>query len=129
METLEITKDTDIKEYRRQLIVRLSKHDLTQEEIADVVSCSQGLVSQTLQNYATDGFSGIAPVPHSGPTSGLDSSDLATLEQLLSKGASDYGYSEDYWDRSRVQKLISSHFGLDYCLSNISKILQKIRWS
>ncbi|WP_299466878.1 helix-turn-helix domain-containing protein, partial [uncultured Microscilla sp.] len=88
MEILEITKDTDIREYRRQLIVRLSKHELTQEEIADVVGCSQGLVSQTLQNYAADGLSGIASVPHSGPTPGLDSSDLATLEQLLSKGAS-----------------------------------------
>lgn len=89
-------KDTDIKEYRRRLIVRLSENtDLSQIEISQIVECTQGYVSQILTAYKGGGVSELASGRHLGAKSGLNSSALKTLKSTLDKGAKFQGYADD----------------------------------
>lgn len=79
MDALKVTKETDIREYRRLLMVRLSNKGLTQNEIAEVLDCSQGLFSLTLQSYEEQGRQGLESKPHAGARPALSESDKSAL--------------------------------------------------
>ena len=89
-------KDTDIKEYRRKLIVRLAeKSDFNQTEIAEIVDCTQGYVSQVLSTYQGGGLSELKSVGHSGQKSRLTTTDLSELKKMLDGGAKAQGFIDD----------------------------------
>lgn len=89
-------KNTDIKEYRRHLIVRLwEKTKLGQVEISEIVGCTQGYVSQVLTAYRGGGLSALNSEPHFGADSLLKSSDLTRLKSILDEGAKASGFNND----------------------------------
>lgn len=93
MRTRPFNKDTDIREYRRKLIVRLhEKSDLNQTEIGEILECSQGRVSQVLQEYHGGGEEELRPVPHKGAKSKLTGQDKSRLKTILDKGAKAQGF-------------------------------------
>ncbi|UZR97339.1 helix-turn-helix domain-containing protein [Chondrinema litorale] len=87
-----ITKDTDIREYRRKLVVRLSKRGLKQQSIAEVLECSQGLVSQVLSTYEQTGISGIKKKKHPGASPKLTLAQQQELQAHLVRGATKAGF-------------------------------------
>lgn len=96
MRKSKITKDTDIKEYRRILITRLSeKTDLGQVEISEIVDCTQGYVSQVLSAYRGGGESELKSIKHPGAESRLKSSQLSELKSILDRGAKASGFNND----------------------------------
>ena len=54
---------------------------------------------------------------------------LKQLEQTLLKGASAYGYAEDYWTLARVVRLIAQRFGVRYSASAVWYLLRRMGWS
>ena len=89
-------KDTDIKEYRRQLIARLSeKTDLRQIEIAEILGCTQGYVSQILCAYHGGGELELKSEGYSGAESRLKPGQLSQLKSILDKGAKVSGFNND----------------------------------
>lgn len=89
-------KDTDIKEYRRKLIVRLAeKSDFNQSEIAEIVDCTQGYVSQILSSYQGGGLSELKSEGYSGQKSRLTTTDLSELKKMLDEGAKAQGFIDD----------------------------------
>lgn len=94
-EIYKFNKDTDIREYRRFIILRLNEKGMGQAAIADVVGCSQGRVSQVVQSYAKLGYEGIASQTHLGASAKLSKADKEQLKELLPKGAKHFGYVTD----------------------------------
>ena len=94
-EEFKFNKDTDIREYRRLIMLRLTEKGMGPTEIADIVGCSKGLVSQVLAAYESDGFDGIISGTHSGKQSQLNKSDKQKLKDYLKKGAKTFGYQTD----------------------------------
>ncbi len=89
-------KDTDIRTYRREVIVRLHKKGMRQHDITEVVGCSQGLVSQVWEKYQESGEQGIASKPHPGASPLLDTSEKQQLACMIDAGAQAYGFESEY---------------------------------
>ena len=64
-----------------------------------------------------------------GRPSRLSASQLRSLEQALQRGASAYGYVEDYWTLERIGHLIWELFLLRYQPSGVWYVLQRLEWS
>lgn len=93
MKNSTFNKETDIREYRRALIVRLSeKTDLGQVAISEIIGCTQGYVSQVLTAYKGGGESALKSEMRLGKQSRLKSSDLSQLKSILDKGAKASGF-------------------------------------
>lgn len=89
-------KDTDIREYRRKLIVRLSDGiGLKQQVIAKVLDCTQGYVSEVLKAHRQNGEDALKSVSHPGAESELSPTDLEGLKKVLAQGAKARGYDDD----------------------------------
>lgn len=129
MEDFKFHKEVDIRLYRKLIIVRLSEKGLTQSEIADVVGCTQGLVSQVLQAYDEGGFDSLKSQVSSGAPSRLSQQDKEALKQHLTKGAKAYGFQDDLWTRKRVSVVIAQEFEVQYTLQHISNILAEVGYT
>ena len=52
--------------------------------------------------------------PHRGATAKLSDDDCEKLQQLLSQGATSYGWLNNLWTAARVGRIIYDHFGVTY---------------
>jgi transposase len=87
-------------------------------------------VSRILKKYRANGSQ--LPLPHSSTASkkpALNSSDELALQEILSIGALSKGYESDYWDRKRIKEVIKQEFDVDYHISHISKVLQRLNFT
>jgi len=68
--------------------------------------------------------------PHPGRNRRLSDKQHQQLEKLLKKGATAFGWSNDLWTGPRVRQLISDHFGIDFHVGHVRKILaQRLGWT
>ena len=70
--------------------------------------------------------SGIRPT---GRPSRLSNEQLEKLKQELLEGASQQGYSEDYWTLNRIALLIWDKFRVRYHPGSIWYLMKRIGWS
>ena len=123
----EFNKDTNIRDYRRLSIIRFSEQGLTQDSIAEGLGCSQGLVSQVLSAYESEGSSALQTATPPGAEAKLDEKALKQLKSYLLLGAKYFGYESNHWTRPRVKVLIEAKFDVSYSsLSSIGNLLSKI---
>jgi transposase len=72
----------------------------------------------------------ISAKPHTGTLAKLSDDDCEELEQLLSRGATSYGWLNNLWTAARVGRLIHDHFGVKYHPAHISRILRRrLKWT
>lgn len=64
-----------------------------------------------------------------GHPSHLSDEQLKKLEQALSRGAYEQGYSEDYWTLDRMARLIWDKFKVRYHPGSVWYIMKRIGWS
>ncbi len=117
-------------DYRDKLVVEASESGLGQCQIAILYNIHQSTVSRILKKYRANGSQ--LPLPHSSTTSkkpALNSSDELALQEILSIGALSKGYESDYWDRKRIKEVIKQEFDVDYHISHISKVLQRLNFT
>ena len=73
---------------------------------------------------------GLAPRPHPGPKVRLALEQLTQLETLLNEGATKHGWTNALWSAQRVAEMIRRHFGIEYHVEHVRKILRhRLRWS
>ncbi|HKB38966.1 MAG TPA: winged helix-turn-helix domain-containing protein, partial [Gemmataceae bacterium] len=60
----------------------------------------------------------------------LSDDDLRMLEKLLLQGSTNHGWCNELWTCGRVKELIKKHFGVDYHVSQVHRILKKrLNWT
>lgn len=128
METeLSFNKETNIRDYRRECIIRFIDQGASQKVIAQGLGCSQGMVSQVKSAYEREGAEGIKIQTPPGAQAQLDEQDLSRLKSWLLQGAKAFGYGTDNWTRARVRTLIARKFGVEYrSLSTVGNLLAKL---
>ncbi len=73
---------------------------------------------------------GLAAKPHPGPKVRLPDEQLQQLETFLLQGAKAHGWPNALWSAGRVAEMIRRHFGIDYHVEHVRKILKRrLRWS
>jgi transposase len=73
---------------------------------------------------------GLAAKPTEGRKTRLSDGQIGELEELLLKGATAHGWSNDLWTAGRVTTLIQRHFGIQFHSEHVRRILkQRLNWS
>lgn len=103
------------------------------ERVADIARFL-GLHTDTIYRWKVrldrDGPRALDAKPHSGRPAKLTPEQLAELEAVLGQGAKAQGYADDLWNGPRVQQVIADHFGVDYHVDHVRKLLHhKLHYS
>lgn len=121
--------DAGALEARRQRAIEMIKDGKKKVRIAEELNVSRAAVTVWWNKYSDKGNTGIAKKQRPGRPPKVSRENIATLPELLKKGAVAYGYSTDLWSTKRVAELIKKEFGVVYDRDHISRILHQLGMS
>jgi transposase len=114
---------------RHQVAALLTEGSSQQTEIAEQIGVSYSTVKRVKKAYAQGGIAALATKPHGGSQPRMTAAQGQELLQLLSRGATAFGYDSDWWNCSRINQLIADKFGIQYHTRHIGRVLKKLGWS
>ena len=117
------------REARRIRAWELAQKDWKQKDIAEALGVTEGAVSQWLKKAKSEGVEALRHRKGGGPKPRLRREQIEQLPQLLNQGAEAYGFRGDVWTHARVATVIKQHFGVQFSLSHVGRLLQQIGWS
>jgi transposase len=117
------------QEKRRERAYELSMAGWQQKAIAEALGVSKGAVSKWLAQAKVGGKDALKSHPAPGGQSKLSTEQLASLPELLARGAEAYGFRGAVWTRARIRQVIEDVFGVKYHVDHMSFLMQKIRWT
>src|SRR5215510_8136173 len=104
---------------------------LSQAEIARRLGVSRSAVSQWAQQIKQRrrGLQSLKSIKHKGRQSYLTDSQWQKVLRDLQRGAQVFGYEDERWTLSRIQRLIADRYGVGYNTNYLSEKLRKSGWS
>jgi len=117
------------REARRLRAWELSQKGWKQKDIAEALGVTEGAVSQWLKKARLEGVEALRHRKGGGPKPRLRREQIDQLPQLLKQGAEAHGFRGDVWTRARVATVIKQHYGVQFSLSHVGRLLQQIGWS
>jgi transposase len=121
--------DASALEARRLRAIEMIKEGKKKVRISEELNVSRAAVTVWWNKYSDKGNIGIAKKQRPGRPPKVSRENIATLPELLKKGAVEYGYSTDLWTTKRVAELIKKEFGVSYDRDHISRILHQLGMS
>jgi len=121
--------DAGALEARRLRAIEMIKEGKKKARIAEELNVSRAAVTIWWNKYSDKGNNGIAKKQRPGRPPKVSREHIASLPELLKKGAMAYGYSTDLWTTKRVAELIEKEFGVSYDRDHISRILHQLGMS
>ncbi len=116
-------------ERRRRRAVELVKRGESPAKVAYFLGCGRSSVYTWLKAEREDARK-LAARPHPGPTPRLPDEQIGELEGLLLKGATAHGWPNDLWSAHRVAEVIRRHFGVEYHVEHVRKLIRRrLNWS
>jgi transposase len=116
-------------ERRRRRAVELVKRGKSPAQVAEFLGCGRSSVYTWLKADKQDPGS-LAARPHPGPKPRLTGEQVKELEGLLLKGARAHGWHNDLWSAHRVGEVIRRHFGVEYHVEHVRKVIRRrLKWS
>jgi transposase len=118
----------------RQATIRLRAGDLIErgfdnEEIKEILEVSISSVRRWRKKVEYGGIAALARKHGSGQFSEITQEQLEELKEILNKGAIAAGYQVDRWTSRIVADLIRKKWNVDYCRSNVRRILNDLGYS
>ena len=117
------------QEKRRERAYELAQQGWAQKEIAEALGVSKGAVSKWLAWAKARGAEGLKSHPAPGGQSKLTAQQMASLPEILRRGAEAYGFRGARWTRSRIRQVIEEVLGVSYHVDHMSYLLRKIGWT
>jgi transposase len=117
-------RDTATLEERRLQALALLETGLTQAEVARRLAVSPVAVCKWRRAAEEGGPQALRAVPRSGRPPFVPAATMATLPEILSRGALAYGYSTDLWTIPRVVQTLQREWGVRYSQSATWLILK-----
>jgi transposase len=116
-------------EQRRIRAVKLLQDGHGIRETARMLGASPSSVVRWRDAHKKGGRQALASkLPPSRPCK-LSEKQLLKLQKLLLKGPKANGYKTDLWTLRRIAALIRKHFGINYHIAHVWRILRKLGWS
>jgi len=116
-------------ERRRRRAVEL----ISQRESPTVIAHVLGVYRTSLYRWremAQQGPEGLAAKPHPGRKRRMTAQQHEKLEDLLLQGPRAHGWSNDLWTAPRVRVLIRRHFGIEFHVEHVRRIVkERLGWS
>jgi transposase len=116
-------------ERRRLRAIQLLAQGLMPVEVAQRLGVDRRSVRRWKAAFRKKGQQALTARPAPGRPTKLDRAQRRKLERLLLKGAQAAGFDTDLWTCPRVAGLIEAHFGVDYHVDHISRLLHALGWS
>ena len=118
----------------RQAAIRLQGGELIlrgfdNDEIIDILGVSLSAVKRWRHLAESEGLHALARKPGSRCPSKLTTEQLNELKTIIQQDARDHGYLTDRWTSRIVADLIRKKWGVEYCHSNVRKILVNLEFS
>ena len=116
-------------ERRRRKALELLGQGYQPVEVANKVGVDRRSVRRWKAAYRKNGMQAIQAKPAPGRPPKLDARARKKLERLLIKGAKASGFPTDLWTCPRVARFIKRHFGVDYHVDHIGRLLHSLGFS
>lgn len=116
-------------EQRRIHAVKLLQDGHGIRQTARMIGASPSSVVRWRDAHKKGGQKALASKPPPSRPPKLSDKQLLKLQKLLLKGPKASGYKTDLWTLQRIAKLIHKHFGINYHISHVWRLLQKMGWS
>jgi transposase len=116
-------------ERRRRRAIALLDRGLNPSEVADRVGADPSSVRRWRQAYRRKGVRGLESKPHPGRPSRLTPRQKRSLERRLLRGAQANGFDSDLWTCPRIAEVIEYHYGVEYHVDHIPRLLASLGWS
>jgi len=118
----------------RQESIRLQAGDLIErgfsnEEIMEFLEVSLSSVQRWRRKVNESGIHALSRQAGSGKPSSLTPEQLEELKTIINQGACSFGYLTDRWTSRIVADLIRKKWNVDYCHSNVRRILNELGFS
>ncbi len=117
------------QEQRRWQALELKHDGWTHEEVAEDLGVTKGAVSQWMKRVAQEGEAGLHARARRGAVPNLTAEEKARLPELLSQGASRYGFRGEFWTCKRVGEVIRREFHVSYHKDHVRKLLKTCGWT
>lgn len=116
-------------ERRRRRAVELVKRGESPAKVAYFLGCGRSSVYTWLK-AEREAPETLAARPHPGPTPRLTDEQIWQLEALLLEGARAHGWPNALWSAHRVAEMIRRHFGVEYHVEHVRKLIRRrLNWS
>lgn len=119
----------DWQEKRRERAYELAQRGWQQKDIAEALGVSKGAVSKWLAWARVGGAEALKSRPAPGGQSKLNAEQMASLPEILRRGAEAYGFRGARWTRARIRRVIQEVFGVSYHVDHMSYLIRKIGWT
>lgn len=116
-------------ERRRRKAMLLLQRGMTPSEVGQRLGADASSVRRWRQAYRRKGNNGLDPKPHPGRPSRLTPRQKRGLVRRLLKGARANAFSTDLWTCPRIAELIERHYGVEYHVDHIPRLLGTLGWS
>jgi transposase len=118
-------RDTASLEERRLNGLALLRSGVSQAEVARRLGVTPVAALHWKEAAEVGGSSAFRAVPRSGRPTLVPREKLATLPDLLSKGALAYGFSTDLWTIPRIIEVTEAEWGVRYTESAMWRLLTR----
>lgn len=115
---------------RLRLLVALNrKQNKSIDQIADAVGLYRRSVQDILHRFENRGLKAAKTLPKPGRPKKLTTKQLNDLRKRLLQLPKESGFEEGFWNGRMIQKLVHQKYGIQYCKSNVPKLLGKLGFS
>ena len=111
------------QEERRKRAYALVQAGWPQKKVAEALGVTEGAVSQWMKRVREGGVEALRHQAPPGAESKLSAEQLASLPDVLARGAEAYGFAGGVWTRARVRQVIQAVFGVNYHVDHMSDLL------
>ena len=118
-------RDTATLEERRLKAAKLLREGVSQAKVARRFAVSPAAVNKWVKTLESRGTDALRAVPRSGRPTSVPREKLATLPEILARGALSYGFSTDLWTIPRILEVTEAEWGVRYDDSAMWRILKR----
>ena len=116
-------------EVRRRIAARLLCRGVGIREVSRLVGASSSSVKRWKDALDAGGFDALRPKPSAGREAYLSEADREALLEILEQGPVVAGYDTEQWTCPRVCEVIEYHFGVQYHVDHVWRVLHALGWT
>jgi|SRR3989344_5493219 len=111
----------------RKLIIKWSNKGKTQQEIAELLGCSQASVSRLLAKYKSKGT--LKNLPRTGRPTNLTKQNIIRLKDTISAKIKEVNNEYCSVSTKQISQIIHREIGETYSLRHVERIMHKLGFS
>jgi len=111
----------------RELIIKLHNKGKNQEEISDLIGCSQPTVHRWIKHYLSGRT--LETLPRSGRPTKLTKNTLSQIKEKIAKRIKSANNKYNSVSTKEIKKLVHKEIGNNYSIRHIERIMHKLGFS